>query len=63
MIAIGIGMIGIGVKTWAFVCLVIDKLIDVKLIQENEEFQNYVRIIKRVIVCRNVCRNGWINEK
>ena len=39
-------------------CLVIDKLIDVKLIQENEQFQNYVRIIKRVIVCINVCRNG-----
>ena len=56
MIAIGIGMIGIGVQTSAFVCLVIDKLFDVKLIQENEEFQNYV-MIKRVILCINVCIN------
>ena len=37
-------------------CLVNDKLFDVKLIQENEEFQNYV-MIKRVIVCINVCIN------
>ena len=56
MIAIGIGMILIGVQTSAFVCLVNDKLFDVKLIQENEEFQNYV-MIKRVIVCINVCIN------
>ena len=49
-------MIGIGVQTSAFVCLVIDKLFDVKLMQENEEFQNYV-MIKRVILCINVCIN------
>ena len=60
MIAIGIGMILIGAQTSAFVCLVNDKLFDVKLIQENEEFQNYV-MIKRVIVCINVCINVYRN--